>query len=424
MMRATVIIVFALGIGACASSSIREPQRTTPADASRQIMLTVHQAASPSAGRRGRGSGGRYSGQGGYRATGATERTLDQLALENGLERIQGWPIRSLEVYCEVLEVPEGVAVESMIAQLSADPRVDLVQRMNIFQTLLSRYDDPYGEIQLSVRDLGIEQAHTFTTGQGVTIAVIDSSVDARHRDLDGRVSVAHDLVESPEAPRRGEVHGTAVAGIIASVVNNSEGIIGVAPDAEIAALRACWPVAGDSGESHCSSYTLAMGLEIALTIEPDIINLSLAGPFDPIMSLLLDKAIEQGIVVVAADSELNDQVNVFPASHPRVIVAHSRSTRTSNPTPYVLAAPATEILTTTPGSGYAFLSGNSLAAAHVSGVIALLMEADPEIDIETLAALLTRTSVESGDQTTIHAYRALATLIDRDFCDAQIATF
>ena len=424
MRRASLIASLALTVGGCAGTTAFQDQRADPVPASRQILLTVPQAAGSSALQFTGAPSKRYLRRRGYRADPAVERTLTQLADEHGLRRIEGWPIGSLDVYCEVFEVPETAAVDAVIDRLAADPRVDLVQRMHIFETLVSRYDDPYAEMQTAVRDLGVEQAHTLATGRGVTVAVIDSGVDANHRDLDGRISVVDDLVKSPKAPSHGEVHGTAVAGIIASVVNNSEGIIGVAPGVDIAALRACWPVAGDSSESHCSSFTLAQALEVAIELEAQIINLSLAGPFDPLLSRLLDKAIQQGAVVVAAYPEPDNQGAVFPASHPRVIVAHSPSTVADSGAPYTLPAPATEILTTIPDSGYAFLSGNSLAAAHVSGVLALLMERNPEIDVEHVVRLLTDTSTYSGGSSTIHACRALATLMGTDICDAQIATF
>ncbi len=424
MRRASLIVSFALIIGGCTGTSSFQVQRADPLHASRQILLTVPQDAGSSAVRLTGAPSQRYLRRRGYQADPAVERTLNQIANEHDLQRIEGWPIRSLDVYCEVFEVPESTAIAAVIDRLSADPRVDLVQRMHLFETLASRYDDPYGEMQSAVRDLGVEQAHSLATGRGVTVAVIDSGVDVNHPDLDGRVSFAQDLVKSPQAPSHGEVHGTAVAGIIASVVNNSEGIIGVAPDVDIAALRACWAVAGASSESHCSSFTLAQALDVAITLEPDIINLSLAGPFDPLLARLLDKAIQQGAVVVAASPEQNKQSTVFPSSQPRVIVAHSPSTVTGSIAPYTLVAPATEILTTTPDSGYAFLSGNSLAAAHVSGVVALLMERDPEIDIDNIVRLLTESSIYPGSNTTIHACRALATLLDTYICDARIVRF
>ena len=415
MKRVGLVASVVLVIAGCTGTPAFQSPQADPQNSDRQILLTVPQdgAVIELTGPPSR----RYLRRAGYGANADVERTLNQLAREHGLKRVQGWPIRSLGVYCEVFEVASSDLVDGVLQRLSADPRVDLAQRMNIFETLASRYDDPYGEMQSAVRDLGVEKAHSLATGRGVTVAVIDSAVDNTHPELAGRVQLTRDLVETPKAPRRGELHGTAVAGIIASLVDNSEGIIGVAPDVDIAALRACWPVAG--GAAHCSSFTLAQALQVAIEIEPEIINLSLAGPFDPLLSRLLDEAIGRGTVIVAAHPEVSNQDVVFPASHPRVIVAHSPAGPANASSPYTLAAPAKEILTTAPDSGYAFVSGNSLAAAHVSGVIALVMERDPSIDVDSVANLLASTT-----GTTINACRALERLIDTEVCDSEIARF
>ena len=152
------------------------------------------------------------------------------------------------------------------------------------------------------------------------------------------------------------------------------------------------------------------------MELETEVINLSLAGPFDPLLSRLLDEAIRRGAVIVAAHPEGDV---AFPASHPRVIVAHSPAGPASTIPSYALAAPAEEILTTTPDSGYAFLSGSSLAAAHVTGVIALMMERAPSIDVESVASLLEQTA-----ETTINACRALEALSETTVCDLEIASF
>jgi subtilisin family serine protease len=209
-------------------------------------------------------------------------------------------------------------------------------------------------------------------------------------------------------------VHGTAIAGVIGSAANNREGIVGVAPDVRIEALRACWPIGPNSAASRCTSFTLAQALEMAIRLEPRIINLSLAGPDDPLLARLLDEAIAHGIIVVAAEPVSPSADNAFPSSHPGVVAAGSTEPGNVRAGGYVLAAPASEVLTTTPGSGYAFLSGNSLAAAHVSGVIALLLEADPSLGAGEAVAVLSATSVSLEGRRSINACRALEQLEDR----------
>src|SRR5690606_24137025 len=129
-------------------------------------------------------------------------------------------------------------------------------------------------------------------------VAVVDSAVDTEHPELAGRVSVARDFVE-PGGKWKPEVHGTAVAGVIAAAANNREGIFGIAPDAEIAALRACWSQPTDPSRARCTSFTLARAVEAAIVLQAEILNLSLSGPPDPLLERLIDEAVSSGIIVV-----------------------------------------------------------------------------------------------------------------------------
>jgi hypothetical protein len=388
---------------------------TASAAADHQLLLTVRQPAALATGLTGAPSQ-RYL-QRRYGPAPSVDRVLTQLAHDHRLKRVDGWPIQSLDVYCQVLEVPAEQDVDAVIAALSSDPRVDLVQRMNMFATQTTAYDDPYLELQTAALELEVEQAHRVATGRGVSIAIIDSAIDANHPDLRGRVRLARNLVASHPTGRDGEIHGTAVAGIIASAVNNHEGIVGVAPDVSIAALRACWSVTEDGVAAQCSSFSLAQALEVALDFAPNVINLSLSGPADPLLSRLLDVAIARGIVVVTAQPQTAASSVSFPSSHPQVLAAHSSVEAVHSDSPYVLPAPARDVLTTTPGARYAFLSGNSLAAAHTTGVVALLMEREPDLNAERIAAILTASTTHSARSASINACKALARLDSDAVC-------
>jgi hypothetical protein len=419
-MRAALVVLAAAFLAGCAGTQPVPPEQALAASedsAARQILVTVRQPATLATGLTGAPSQ-RYL-QRRYGPAPSVDRILAQLAHEHDLRRVEGWPIQSLDVYCEVLSVPAGRDVAEVIAALSRDPRVDLAQRMNMFRTQTAKYDDPYVELQSAAATLEVERAHELATGRGVSIAIIDSAVDADHPDLRGRVRLARNLAAEHPLARGGEVHGTAIAGIIGSAVNNREGIIGVAPDASIAALRACWAI-GDGGlAAQCSSFSLARALEVALSLQPDVVNLSLAGPADPLLSRLLDRLIGRGIVVVTAHPATTESRFEFPSSHPGVLTAHSSHAAVHSESPYTLAAPADEVLTTTPGAGYAFMSGNSLAAAHTTGVVALLMERRPDLDAERIAAILTATTTFSGRNASINACRAVAQLAGAAACPA-----
>lgn len=415
-MKLLLMLAVGIGLSGCASNTrVPRPNDLSAGDHGRQILLTLPAdtvSAAFLAGQPGRS----YVRRRGYGPPPAIDRTLDALAAEHGIERLEGWPIRSLGVYCEVFYVPDDLAVERVIDALMSDARIDLVQRMNVFETLATRYDDPYADLQRSMPQLGLEQAHELATGKGVTVAVIDSAVDASHPDLRGHVRVAYDLVADGLALRDGEVHGTAVAGIIASSAGNSEGIVGIAPDVEIAALRACWPTSPGSSAAQCSSFSLARAFEVALELAPQVINLSLAGPADPLLSALLDETLSRGIIVVTAEPERGGG-HVFPASHPGAIVAAPAPSPAGLTESNRLPAPASEILTTVPRAGYAFMSGSSLAAANVSGVIALLLERTPTMSAAGAVTLLMQTVDRSLDGGSINACDALARLTRVSAC-------
>lgn len=404
-MKTAGIVVVALLLCACSRTA---PLSATSqaADLSRQILVTLHQPTVSGAFALVGDPGTVYLRRRGYGPSPSVNRQLDGIADDYGLRRLDGWPISSLGVYCEVYELSPGQDAAATMELLTGDSRVESAQLMNVYETRSRSYDDPYAPMQPALIDLEIDTAHEQATGRGVRVAVIDSRVDHRHPEIRGRVPVRRDLVGGRHASDGAEVHGTAIAGIIASTANNAEGIVGVAPEADIVSLRACWTMNERTGSAQCSSFSLARSLETALGLDVDIINMSLSGPHDALLGRLLDVAIGKGVIVVAAlpDDAAGD--NDFPASHPGVIAAAVPDAYAHLPQ-NALGAPGSEVLTTMPDAGYAFFSGNSMASAFVAGVSALLVERQPGISGAEVVRLLSETS--SGHS--INACRALAVL-------------
>ena len=344
-----------------------------------------------------------YARRRGYGAAPGIDRLLDTIAADYAIRRVDGWLITSLGIYCEVYELAPDQDPAELMARVGADTRVESVQAMNVFETEGVIYNDPYAGLQPALGELAIDAAHETATGRGVRVAVIDSLVDDRHPDIRSRVTVRRDLAGDHRPDGRAEIHGTATAGIIASVANNAEGIVGVAPEAEIVALRACWTVDEVSGRARCSSLSLAQALGAALELGVDVINLSLSGPRDPLLERLIDVALAEGAILVAAwpDDEASD--GAFPASHPGVIAVGASGPANLGP-PELLRAPGREVLSTVPDAGYAFFSGNSMSAAFVAGVAALLVEQRPGIDAAGASAQLR----SSGTTDSINACRAV----------------
>jgi hypothetical protein len=383
-----------------AASPIPTPAR---ADATRYIVVTLRNDAHAEAEHPGSTPRG-YDAAGHYGVTGSASQQTRALERQYGLREISAWPIALLHVHCVMFELPGATTRAAMITQLSMDHRVESVQPLNQFTTQSSPdvlqsaaeaasdpmpYNDPYAKLQVALRELAVVGAQRRSRGAGIQIAVIDTGVDYDHPDLKGRVSVHHNFVDGDEAAFQHDSHGTEVSGVIAAVADNGIGIVGIAPEARVMALKACWqPATGAS--AVCNSFTLAQALEAALVAHADIVNLSLAGPADPLLARLVERGAAQGTVFVGAARSAASGPS-FPADLEDVLAVDAAEDSSGNPRH--LLAPGRDVLTLVPGGHYDFASGSSLAAAEVSGIVALILATHPHLTAAEVRSLLLRTS-------------------------------
>ncbi len=364
------------------------------------------------------------------------KRLADELAEAHRLARIGAFPLDSIGVQCIVYRVPEGPSAESVIEALTADPRVDSAQLNQVFQGLLADYNDRYSVHQYGARVIRADLAHRLVSGRGVKVAVIDTGIEVDHPDLQGRIAGKANFVKGGEQTFSQEHHGTAVAGVIAARANNQEGIFGIAPEAKVLAIKSCREQPPGSQQALCTTWALAKGLDYAILQGAHILNLSLGGPQDPLLSRLIAKAVDRRIVVVAAALHEGDHGIGFPASLHSVIAVlasdmqgHVRLSAESQRN-MLLAAPGVDILTTTPSGAYDLFSGSSLAAAHVSGTAALLLERAPNLSPAQLQALIQNTAgpAQLGDGRSepavglVDACAALERLLNERVCSQQSA--
>jgi subtilisin family serine protease len=306
----------------------------------------------------------------------ARARIARKLADANGLSMQSDWPMPALGVDCYVLKASDAASAKQAVAALAQDPRVESVQEMQRFDALAAGQDPLYPAQPAGVA-WKLDELHAFATGRGVTVAVIDSGIASTHADLAGQIADSRDFVADDNARRAiPEAHGTEVAGLIAARANNALGIAGVAPEAKLLALRACWQGQGN-GRAQCNTFTLAKAMQFAIDSRAQVINLSLGGPRDVLLSRLVDVAIRRGATVVAAvDPRASD--GGFPASHPGVVAVSGDATR---PLPFrAFLAPSDALPTTTVDGGWGLVGGTSFAAAQVSGLVALLRDAAPRL--------------------------------------------
>jgi subtilisin family serine protease len=269
--------------------------------------------------------------------------------------------------------------------------------------------------MQRGFRSIDAATAQQWSRGEHVRVAVIDTGIDAQHPDFGGRVSVRRNFVDRDAVQFGRDRHGTAVAGVISAAANNRVGIVGVAPAVEIVALKACWQTGGGDA-ARCNSLTLAQALAAAIDERAQIVNLSLTGPDDPLLNALIAAGARHGILYVGA-APFDASAMGFPAAAPEVIPVDAAEPGLARQG--VLRAPGLDIVTLVPGGSYDFVSGSSLATAHVTGVIALLLARAPKLDRQTAYALLYRSEIaRSGiPGASINACTALASLIKQGVC-------
>lgn len=406
----TYLLAFVLAWLAGCSTAARVDQDARVAfagPADQYVVVTVHnrQAMTPRAGSTLRD----YDSGATYNVSPAARQELRALASAHRLREVDGWPIPALGVHCAVFRLPNDIAPAEAMRQLSRDRRVESVQPLNSFDTM-STSNDPYRNLQRNLDAMQVEQAHAWSRGEKTRIAVIDTGIDAMHPDLAGRIALQRNLVDA--APSPPEKHGTAVAGVIAALDNNREGIVGVAPAASVLGLKACWPQAADAAKSVCNTFTLAKALALAVEEHSDVVNLSLAGPADPLLQRLVDYGAKRGVIYVGA---LPTSAPGFPCNIANVICVGSAGH--PDPTPQ-LFAPGAEVLTLLPEGRYDFLSGSSFAAASVSATIALLRAKDRNLTADAARRLLSTTATTLSDSApSINACAALTKLLGQGEC-------
>jgi subtilisin family serine protease len=244
---------------------------------------------------------------------------------------------------------------------------------------------------QYIVDKLNLAEAHTIATGRNVKVAVIDSEIDAKHPDLQGVITATYDAL--PSADQTPHPHGTGMAGAIAS----HRRLLGVAPGAKLLAVRA---FGIDEKGAQGTSMNIVKGLEWAVGQGAKVINMSFAGPRDLILQQAIKKLSDDGIILIAAAGNAGPKSPpLFPAADANVIAVSATDMddkvyKNANRGKHVaIAAPGVDILVPAPDGGYQLTTGTSVAAAHISGVVALMKERNPQLKAAEVRNILSATA-------------------------------
>jgi len=251
----------------------------------------------------------------------------------------------------------------------------------NTFETASASFKNAY-----SMYETGVRFVHKTTKGNGITICMVDTPVDIFHPSLANAFVETLDLFEIDETNASSMLHGTTVAGVLVSQNQH----IGIAPQAKLVAVGAFKAEGSSPDNLRGSSSDVAKALDACIERDVDVINLSFTGGKDSLVERVINKAINKGIIVIAAAGNGgNWGSTIYPAAIPGVLTA------TAVDQDKVLfdmadkglfvdyAAPGVDILTIAPNGKYKLSTGTSIATAHISGIVALLLsrKANKNID-------------------------------------------
>jgi hypothetical protein len=319
----------------------------------------------------------------------------DDLARRHRLTLIGSQELPFIGSAMSLFRITDRRSVENVRTELAANPMVRSVQ-FNFRYVLQDQKSVPTegDPAQYALAKLRLPEAHALSRGANVTVAVIDSGIDVTHPELKDAIAESFDALGAKEGPH---VHGTGIAGAIVSHAR----LMGSAPKARILAIRA-FGAAANGAES--TSFVILKSLDFAASHGAQIVNMSFAGPKDPLVERGIAAAATKGMVLVAASGNAGPKSPpLYPAANPNVIAvsatdAHDRLFPASNRGGHIaVTAPGVDIFLPAPDGKYQMTSGTSFSAAYISGLAALMMERNPQLAPAEVRAILTRTARDLG---------------------------
>jgi hypothetical protein len=341
-------------------------------------------------------------------APGTTPQAISRVAQRYGLTQLetQNFPLIGTSLYS--WRIGGGRSVPTVVRALGSENIVASVQPNYLFtlqddaakpsavkpSAVKPSAATPSAGPQYVLEKLQVAQAQQIATGKNVLVAVIDSSIDMTLPELDGAIAKSFDAVAGDGHPHD---HGTSIAGAIAAHGK----LIGIAPGARILAVHA---FDDSAGLARGTSFAIDKGLQWAADNGAGIVNMSFAGPADPLMRRLLAAAYGKGMVLIAAAGNGGPKSDPpDPGADAHVIAVTATDSNDglfamANRGRYIaVAAPGVDILALAPDGKVQFANGTSIAAAHVSGIAALLLERQPALKPAEIRAALMSTAKPLG---------------------------
>jgi len=339
---------------------------------------------------------------------------VDEATKENLINRVGGEKIKDLKIIRgkAVLLTPQAEKNLAKRAEvLRIDPDVEVYALENV--KIKGIKSQPAQTLTWNIDRVDAEISWGISTGDPVKVGVIDTGIDLKHPDLQTNIKGGYNAIYPWKSPNDDNGHGTHVAGIIAAL-NNSIGVVGVGPKIDLYAIK----VLNASGSGYLSD--VIEGLDWAVSNGMQVVNMSL-GTSQDVQSFhdAISNAYNAGIAIVAAAGNSGGAVS-YPAAYPEVIAvsatdeANQIASWSSRGPEVDLAAPGVNIYSTYKGSTYKTLSGTSMAAPHVTGAAALVidtkrcdLDSDGNCTPAEVQQRLEQTAIDLGDRGRDNLYGA-----------------
>ena len=290
-------------------------------------------------------------------------QVLDDIAARHAMTRVETTGLRLTGRTLHRWRIDGGTSVADMIRNVCTDPSDRLVAgaQPNYLYALAQDQEEPVNSLQYVPEKLKLLDAHRLARGDKVLVAIIDSEVDASHPDLAGAVAASFESAAVDERPHS---HGTGMAGAIAA----HRTMLGTAPRVGLLTVRA---FSSTANNAQGTTFNILKGLDWAADEGARVVNMSFAGPSDPLLRDALLKANKKGMVLIAAAGNAGpNSPPEFPGAYPSVIAVTATDSRDvlypgANRGNYIaVAAPGVDVLVPAPDSTYQLTTGTSVAAA------------------------------------------------------------
>jgi subtilisin len=309
----------------------------------------------------------------------------------------------------ELVGAVAGMVDDAQLDALLASPLVELVEPDELIQMQEGGPTVPLS-LRAQTTPWGISRVQApeawgiVGNGSGIKVGIIDSGGDIDHPDLDW--AGGYNAMTGSTSPSAWDDnisacngHGTHVAGTVAAL-NNTEGVVGVAPGVQIYALKVFEVLNGD-----CLAWTSSQISAITWAVSQDIrvLNVSIGGgTMLTSYSNAITNAAAQGTFLVGAAGNTGGSM-LYPGAYTDAIgiaattSSNVRASYSSHGSAMDFAAPGSGISSTMPGGGYGSKSGTSMAAPHATGVVALLLAQNPSLTLEQLKDKLQLGALDIG---------------------------